>query len=189
MEDIAPQKYDSPALREKKSFVPGVTDQKEDSQVQPTQVPSTAKTAEIEITPETPTPAPAPAQDSKQAAAEQKPEAPKPAPDRKSLIYFNHNSNDLPDEAFKALDRISDYVLENPEVKVSVEGYTDSSGSYSYNVSVSQFRANTIKSYLVGKGVNPAQIKAVGKGPESPIATNNTEAGRTQNRRVEIKLD
>jgi len=186
MEDIAPQKYDSPALREKKSFVPGVTDQKEDSQVQPTQAPATAKTAEIEIASETP--APAPAQDSRQAAAEQKPEAPKPAPDRKSLIYFNHNSNDLPDEAFEALDRISDYVLENPEVKVSVEGYTDSSGSYSYNVSVSQFRANTIKSYLVGKGVNSARITAVGKGPENPIATNNTEAGRTQNRRVEIKL-
>ncbi|MBW2410792.1 MAG: OmpA family protein, partial [Deltaproteobacteria bacterium] len=81
------------------------------------------------------------------------------------------------------------YAIANPGVKVSVEGYTDSSGSYSYNISVSQFRANTIKSYLVGKGVNPAQITAAGLGPESPIAGNDTEAGRRQNRRVEIKLN
>ena len=109
--------------------------------------------------------------------------------DQKSIIYFKHNSNDLEDKAFETLDRIADYVIENPEVNVSVEGYTDSSGSYSYNISVSQFRANTIKSYLVGKGVNSSQIAAKGLGPESPIATNNTEAGRTKNRRVEIKLD
>ncbi len=106
-----------------------------------------------------------------------------------SSLYFKHNSNDLQDKAFETLDRIADYVIENREVNVSVEGYTDSSGSYSYNISVSQFRANTIKSYLVGKGVNPSQIAAKGLGPERPIATNNTEAGRTKNRRVEIKLD
>ena len=190
MEDIAPQKYDSPALREKEAFVPGVSDQKKAPAAQSVQTPSTPETAEIVKTPETTAaPATAPDQDSVQNEVIQKSETPVPAPDRKTLIYFKHNSNDLEDKAFETLDRIADYVIENPEVNVSVEGYTDSSGSYSYNISVSQFRANTIKSYLVGKGVNSSQIAAKGLGPESPIATNNTEAGRTKNRRVEIKLD
>ena len=72
---------------------------------------------------------------------------------------------------------------------MSVKGYTDSFGAYSYNISVSQFRANTVKSYLIGKGVKPSNINAVGLGPENPIATNETEAGRKLNRRVEIELN
>jgi general secretion pathway protein A len=187
MEDIAPQKYDSPALREKESFVPGVTDRKEKSQPQPAVKPVTGSTAETEKVPDTVTSDSA--QDSGRDTAAQKSEDTRPAPDQKTLIYFNHNSNDLPDEVFETLDLIAEYVIENPAVKVSVEGYTDSSGSYSYNISVSQFRANTIKSYLVGKGVNPSQITSVGRGPESPIASNDNEEGRRQNRRVEIKLD
>jgi general secretion pathway protein A len=183
MEDIAPQKYDSPALREKETFVPGVSDQNEKPAALSAQTAPQTETAEIAKIPETvETTA---SQDSEKSDAQK----PLPAPDRKTLIYFKHNSNDLPDEAFETLDRIAGYIIENPAVTVSVEGYTDSSGSYSYNVSVSQFRANTIKSYLVGKGVNPSQIKARGLGPESPIASNNTVAGRTKNRRVEIKLD
>ncbi len=182
MEDIAPQKYDSPALREKESFVPGVSDQKEDSQLQPAATPAPESTAETEKKPQTAV------GDSGQEPVIQKPADSRPPPDQKTLIYFKHNSNDLPDEVFQTLDSIADYVISNPGVKVSVEGYTDSSGSYSYNISVSQFRANTIKSYLVGKGVSPAQITARGLGPESPIAGNDTEAGRRQNRRVEIKI-
>ncbi len=187
MEDIAPQKYDSPALREKESFVPGVTDQKEDSRSQPPAASSAGSTAGTEKMPETVVRKSA--QDSGQDTAVKTSEESRLTPGQKTLIYFKHNSNDLPDEVFEALDHIADYVLGNPAVKVRVEGYTDSTGSYSYNISVSQFRANTIKSYLVGKGVSPAQITAVGLGPESPIASNNTEAGRRQNRRVEIKLN
>ena len=187
MEDIAPQKYDSPALREKETFVPGVSDQKEDSQPQPAVTPATESAAETEK--ESQTAVSESAQGSGREPAVQKPLASRPAPDQKTLIYFNHNSNDLPDEAFQILDSIADFVIANPEVKVSVEGYTDSSGSHSYNISVSRFRANTIKSYLVGKGVDPAQITAKGLGPENPIADNDSEAGRRQNRRVEIKLD
>ena len=186
MEDIAPQKYDSPALREKESFVPGVSDQKEDSQPQPAATPAPESTVETEK--ELQTAAGQSAQDTGPQPAAQKPADSRTPPDQKTLIYFKHNSNDLPDEVFQTLDSIADYVLAHPEVQVSVEGYTDSSGSYSYNISVSQFRANTIKSYLVGKGVNPAQITAAGLGPENPIAGNDTEAGRRQNRRVEIKL-
>jgi general secretion pathway protein A len=112
-----------------------------------------------------------------------------PFPDRKIIIYFKHNSNDLPDPAYETLDRIAEFMNHNPEAKVNIRGYTDSSGAYSYNVSVSQFRANIVKGYLVGKGVHPLKIEAVGLGPENPIATNETEKGRQTNRRVEIELN
>jgi general secretion pathway protein A len=110
-------------------------------------------------------------------------------PERKILIYFKHNSNELPDEAFEILNRIADFLLDNPAAKVSVKGYTDSTGSYSYNVSVSQFRANTIKTYLVGKGVDHTRIEAAGLGPEDPIASNSTMDGRRKNRRIEIDIN
>jgi outer membrane protein OmpA-like peptidoglycan-associated protein len=80
-------------------------------------------------------------------------------------------------------------MLSNPASTIEVKGYTDSTGSYSYNVSVSEFRANTIKIFLVGKGLDPSKIKTVGLGPENPIASNKTEEGRRKNRRVELELN
>ena len=190
MDDIAPQKYDSPALREKKSFVPGVTPKtaeikkEEEKKAQPAEKVSAEKSDDTPKIQASPT-----AVQTEQKTKLAKKQGVRPFPDRKMLIYFKHNSNDLPDEAFEALDRIAEFMIHNPESKVSVKGYTDSSGSRSYNVSVSQFRANTIKSYLVGKGVRTSHINAVGLGPEDPIATNATEAGRRSNRRVEIELN
>jgi len=111
-----------------------------------------------------------------------------PFPERKIIIYFKHNSNDLPDQSFETLGRIADFLLHSPAAGITIRGYTDSTGSYSYNVSVSRFRANTIKTYLVGKGVNNSRIKATGLGPENPIASNSTLEGRRKNRRIEIEL-
>jgi general secretion pathway protein A len=108
--------------------------------------------------------------------------------ERKFIIYFSHNSNDLPDEAFALLDRIAAFTKQRPETQILINGYTDSSGSRSYNISVSQFRVNSIRSYLVGKGVDPMKIEAEGRGPENPIASNETNEGRRLNRRVEIEL-
>jgi general secretion pathway protein A len=109
--------------------------------------------------------------------------------ERKFIIYFNYNSNALTDQSFETLNRIAGFMLNNPTSTIDVKGYTDSTGNYNYNISVSEFRANTIKTYLVGKGIEPARIKAVGEGPENPIATNKTEEGRRKNRRVEIELN
>jgi general secretion pathway protein A len=106
----------------------------------------------------------------------------------KVLIYFKHNSNELPEEYFERLNQIADYLMQTPGARITIKGFTDSTGSYSYNISVSQFRANTIKTFLVGKGVDTTRIKSFGLGPENPIATNETEAGRRKNRRVEIEL-
>jgi outer membrane protein OmpA-like peptidoglycan-associated protein len=183
MDDIAPQEYDSPALREKESFIPGVTDQKAAQQDQVAVAPSSEKTAVPENIQETQIPG-----DTGQDVAVTEPEDTAPLPDRKTLIYFKSNSNELPDEAFEALNQIANYMIQHPKTTLSVKGYTDSSGSYSYNISVSKFRANTIKTYLVGKGVNPSNINVTGLGPENPIATNKTQAGRNLNRRVEMEL-
>ena len=87
------------------------------------------------------------------------------------------------------LDRIAGFMVSNPDASINISGYTDSSGAYSYNMSVSQFRANMVKGYLVGKGVDPFKIDAIGLGPKNPIATNTTEKGRETNRRVEIELN
>jgi outer membrane protein OmpA-like peptidoglycan-associated protein len=80
-------------------------------------------------------------------------------------------------------------MVHNPKTNININGYTDSIGAYSYNVSVSQFRANMVKGYLVGKGVEPIKIKALGLGPKNPIASNETDKGRQMNRRVEIQLN
>ena len=97
-------------------------------------------------------------------------------------------SNELPDEAYRSLDRFAAALSRQPRVTVMVKGYTDSEGSLSYNRSVSEFRANIIKSYLVGKGVDPVRITSQGMGPQEPIASNDTAEGRRLNRRVEIEF-
>lgn len=105
------------------------------------------------------------------------------------IIYFQHNSNEVTNEGFDILNRVAEFLAYKPETRISVKGYTDSTGPRSYNLSVSQFRANAIKSYLVGKGVAAGNITATGMGPDKPIAPNSTAEGREKNRRVEIEMD
>ena len=105
----------------------------------------------------------------------------------KIIIFFHYNSNELTPEALAALDRIAEFLKANPSLKAEIRGYTDSVGAVNYNVSVSAFRANSIKSYLTGKGVNASNLTAQGLGPKNPIASNDTQEGREQNRRVEIE--
>jgi general secretion pathway protein A len=112
-----------------------------------------------------------------------------PFSDQPLIIYFQHNSNEVTDEGFDILNRVAEFLARQPRTRISVKGYTDSTGPRSYNLSVSQFRANAIKSYLVGKGVTAENIRAQGMGPDKPIASNRTAEGRHKNRRVEIEID
>ena len=105
----------------------------------------------------------------------------------KVIIYFPYNSNELTPEALAVMDRIAEFLQASPSRKAEIRGYTDSVGAVNYNVSVSAFRANSIKSYLTGKGVNASSLTAQGLGPKNPIASNDTLEGREQNRRVEIE--
>ncbi|KPJ76763.1 MAG: hypothetical protein AMJ54_10535 [Deltaproteobacteria bacterium SG8_13] len=147
----------------------------------------------------TPPPQPAPVAATPPAApqsapvpAPATPAAPLRTPDlakvEKIVIYFQHNSNELSEQEFETLDRFAAALQESPAIDVVVKGYTDSTGVLSYNLSISQFRANLIKGYLVGKGISTRRITAVGLGPQDPIAPNDTAEGRSLNRRVEIEF-
>lgn len=106
----------------------------------------------------------------------------------KVIVNFSHNSNEVSGDAVEILERIAAILTRHPDLKVGVIGYTDSSGVYSYNKSLSRFRANIVKSYLTGKGAKPEQVTAIGMGPQDPIKPNSTWQGRKTNRRVEIVL-
>jgi len=82
----------------------------------------------------------------------------------KVLIPFGLDSNDIPDKGFKTLDILAALMLQQPELEAVIKGYTDAQGGVKYNIKVSEFRANTIKSYLVGKGIDVKRIKAIGMG-------------------------
>jgi outer membrane protein OmpA-like peptidoglycan-associated protein len=123
---------------------------------------------------------------SKSAAALIKPLP--PLPEEPLRVYFNHNSNELDPGAYEDLANLADHMKQKPEMKVEITGYTDSAGGSSYNKWLSEFRANIVKIFLVGKGINPSRLNAVGKGQENPIASNETAEGRRKNRRVEIIL-
>jgi outer membrane protein OmpA-like peptidoglycan-associated protein len=86
------------------------------------------------------------------------------------------------------LDRVTTFLNEYPKRTAVIEGYTDSMGSDEMNLSLSQRRADAVKSYLVGQGVSATRLTTVGRGENSPVADNETPAGRQQNRRVEVVI-
>ncbi len=113
---------------------------------------------------------------------------PKQIPDKNIIIYFKYNSNELSGDALIKLDEATEIMTQNPDTDIIIKGHTDSFGFYDYNKELSLFRANIVKSFLTGKGINPTKIKTIGMGPENPIDTNETAKGRRSNRRVEIEF-
>ena len=108
--------------------------------------------------------------------------------DRTFTIRFEMDSNDFSDDAFQLMNRLAKVAKQTPDLRVSISGYTDSLGNYDYNRRLSEFRANVVKSYLIGQGVSPSQVRTFGRGPDNPIESNETREGRAANRRVEIVL-
>jgi len=103
-------------------------------------------------------------------------------------ILFETDSAKLEPSAADLVRRISDMMKKNPDVKVAVVGHTDSMGDYNYNLQLSQRRAKAMVDALVKDGVATTRLAAVGIGPLSPAAPNDTPEGRAQNRRVELVL-
>ncbi len=109
-------------------------------------------------------------------------------PDQNIIIYFEYNSNELPVNTYEALDRIAAIMIQNPEIEIAIKGYTDISGRYIYNKKLSEFRANMVKSYLVGKGIEPLRIKSFGMGPVKRTNIDEVDKKNGSNRRVEIEF-
>ena len=103
-------------------------------------------------------------------------------------IYFVRDSNDLRPSETAKLDKVVETISQQPELRLILNGYTDSVGSTEYNVMIAEGRASSIKLYLVAKGVNPLHIIVAGKGARDFVATNESEEGRSLNRRVEIQI-
>ena len=104
------------------------------------------------------------------------------------LVQFKFNSNEIEDAVYATLDRIAHYLAGHPEQRIVIRGYTDSEGSEGYNKTVSGFRANAVKSYLIAKGVTAENMAILALGDLDPIASNETVTGRRKNRRVEIEF-
>jgi outer membrane protein OmpA-like peptidoglycan-associated protein len=103
-----------------------------------------------------------------------------------SDVLFDFNKFTLKPEAREKLAKVSGILLAYPNLKLQVEGYTDNIGSEEYNQKLSEQRADGVRDYLVSQSVQNANITATGYGKGSPIADNSSNAGRAQNRRVEL---
>lgn len=132
---------------------------------------------------EAPAPAPAPPP----------PPAPAPPPPQQERfvlrgVNFAFDSDELDPASSVVLDVVAETLNSRANVRVLVEGHTDSRGDEAYNQSLSQRRAETVQRHLVGKGVSASRMQARGFGESRPVASNDTDEGRSLNRRVELSV-
>lgn len=103
-------------------------------------------------------------------------------------VNFDFDKSNIRKEDVADLEKAVAFVKKYPDSKVALEGHTDSRGTDKYNLKLSQRRADAVKKYLVDKGEKADRISAEGKGEAYPIATNKTDKGRFENRRVEVLI-
>lgn len=103
-------------------------------------------------------------------------------------VHFDTDKATLRPDSYRQLTELLEYLQRHPDIKVEIAGHTDNTGTDAHNLKLSQDRANTIRNYLLGKGIKPAQVNAKGYGSSVPVADNNTEEGRQQNRRTELRI-
>lgn len=101
-------------------------------------------------------------------------------------IQFEVNKSDLKPSSYPTLDEIAGALKAQTGLNIEIQGHTDSTGAHDYNMGLSQKRAQSVRSYLMSKGIDGARMTSKGYGPDRPIASNTTKDGRARNRRVEI---
>ena len=101
-------------------------------------------------------------------------------------VLFASGKYELSQPATLALAKMSGVILAHPGLTLKIAGYTDSTGSDEFNLKLSGQRADAVRTFLVQQGLNPASVTSMGMGSADPVASNDTAAGRQQNRRVEI---
>jgi outer membrane protein OmpA-like peptidoglycan-associated protein len=108
--------------------------------------------------------------------------------DMPAAITFGFDSYALRPESFGVLDRVAETLREYDQTIIEVAGHTDSVGTQSYNQRLSEQRAQSVATFLGSRGINSQRMIVTGAGPNYPIASNDTDAGRASNRRVEITI-
>jgi OOP family OmpA-OmpF porin len=138
-----------------------------------------------------PEPKPAPKPEAEKPKPKPEPEKPKPVAEKVTFaadVLFDFDKAVIKPEGKSKLDDISNKVRGiNLEVVIAI-GHADSIGSDAYNQSLSVRRAESVKAYLVSKGIEPNRVYTEGKGEKQPVADNKTRDGRAKNRRVEIEV-
>lgn len=107
---------------------------------------------------------------------------------RMNNLFFDYNKSNLLKESHSELDRVAFLLSNYPVEMVEIAGHTDSIGSQNYNQKLSEARAKSVVDYLSKKGIAKSKMQPIGYGMLEPVATNETEEGRQQNRRVELKI-
>ena len=103
-------------------------------------------------------------------------------------VLFQSGETQLREEAMASLVEVVDLLQSEPDKEIRIEGHTDSTGDSETNLEISEKRANAVLDALVSLGVDPARFTTAGMGEDFPIASNETEEGRSQNRRVDVIL-
>ena len=103
-------------------------------------------------------------------------------------VLFDTGRSELKSGASRKLDQLSQFLVEHPDRRVQIDGFTDSVGTDSYNEELSQRRADSVKTALINRGVQPSRIGTEGYGKAYPVASNNDSGGRQLNRRVEVVI-
>lgn len=103
-------------------------------------------------------------------------------------VTFDFDSASLRSEFYEVLNSVSLVLEEYEKTVLVIDGHTDSTGSRSYNMELSKRRAETVGDYFISQGINSVRLATYGYGPDHPVASNETEAGQTANRRVELTL-
>ena len=103
-------------------------------------------------------------------------------------ILFESSSDILTIDSLDVLDSIASVLLKHPDIPIRIEGHTDASGTKQDNLLLSQLRANSVRDYLVDRGVSIYRLKAYGFGEGVPISDNSTPDGRADNRRIEFNV-
>lgn len=105
-----------------------------------------------------------------------------------SGLLFDFDSDVVKGAAAENLSTLSNSLQKYPESELLIVGHTDSRGTDTYNMGLSDRRASSARSYLIAQGVDPSRIRTAGRGEAEPVASNETDAGRALNRRVEVAI-
>lgn len=103
-------------------------------------------------------------------------------------INFDTDKDTITAESIPILDRALGVLQKYPQIRVEISGHTDAQGGYRHNMDLSRRRADAVRAYMVDKGVDGARMTTRGAGPDEPIDTNETAAGRARNRRIEFRI-